>query len=194
MKKAIIAIIAVVVAIAAITGGYFLFADKDEPKEELVAYRDAFVEGLNLIESFSVHPDRYTNSLINGYQMSEDVVASFFETPENWLAYEQLLEIQNVGENNLTIYGFEVKNNGKDGVYVSTSLGAEIGISAGASEPASISFSVLCSNGELSSEEVKAIVDKMDISIVYSKTPTEFDNGTESIEEKKTVTIATRKD
>lgn len=192
MKKILIAVIAVVLVAALGIGGYFVLSDNNKEPEELLVYRDDFVEGINLLERFSTNPDRYKKALINEYQMGEDVANKFYEAPEEWLAYEQIIVLKNVSDEDLTIYGFEVKNNGKNGIYISTNLGGELGISAGALEPAPASFSVLCSDGELSSEEVKALADKMEISVVYSKTPTEYNDGTESVEEKKTAPILFR--
>lgn len=192
MKKILIAVMAVVLVAALGIGGYFVLSDNNKEPEELLVYRDDFVEGINLLERFTTNPDRYKNALINEYQMGEDVANKFYEAPEEWLAYEQIIVLKNVSDEDLTIYGFEVKNNGKNGIYISTNLGGELGISAGALEPAPASFSVLCSDGELSSEEVKALADKMEISVVYSKTPTEYNDGTESVEEKKTAPVLFR--
>lgn len=192
MKKILIAVMAVVLVAALGIGGYFVLSDNNKEPEELLVYRDDFVEGINLLERFTTNPDRYKKALINEYQMGEDVANKFYEAPEEWLAYEQIIVLKNVSDEDLTIYGFEVKNNGKNGIYISTNLGGELGISAGALEPAPASFSVLCSDGELSSEEVKALADKMEISVVYSKTPTEYNDGTESVEEKKTVPVLFR--
>ena len=192
MKKILIAVMAVVLVAALGIGGYFVLSDNNKEPEELLVYRDDFVEGINLLERFTTNPDRYKKALINEYQMGEDVANKFYEAPEEWLAYEQIIVLKNVSDEDLTIYAFEVKNNGKNGIYISTNLGGELGISAGALEPAPASFSVLCSYGELSSEEVKALADKMEISVVYSKTPTEYNDGTESVEEKKTAPILFR--
>lgn len=192
MKKIIIAVIAVVLVAAVAVGGYFVLSNREQEPAELVVYRDDFLEGISLIDRFVVNPDRYKNALINEYQMGEEVANSFYESPEEWLAYEQILELDSNSENDLTIYGFEVKDNGKNGIYISTNLGVELGIAAGASEPASASFSVLCSNGELSSEDVKALADKMEVSVIYSKTPTEYADGSESVEEKKTAPVLFR--
>ena len=192
MKKIIIALIAVVLAAALAVGGYFVLSDNNKEPQQLLVYRDDFIEGINLLERFVKNPDRYKTALVNEYQMSEDVAAKFYEAPEEWLAYEQIIILKNAGDEDLTIYGFEVKNNGKNGIYISTNLGGELGIAAGALEPATASFSVLCSNGELSSEEVMELANKMEVSVVYSKTPTEYNDGTESVEETKTAPVLFR--
>jgi hypothetical protein len=192
MKKIIIALIAVVLAAALAVGGYFVLSDNNKEPQQLLVYRDDFIEGINLLERFVKNPDRYKAALVNEYQMSEEVAAKFYEAPEEWLAYEQIIILKNAGDEDLTIYGFEVKNNGKNGIYISTNLGGELGIAAGALEPATASFSVLCSNGELSSEEVMELANKMEVSVVYSKTPTEYNDGTESVEETKTAPVLFR--
>lgn len=192
MKKIIIALVAVVLVAALAVGGYFVLSDNNKDPQQLVVYRDDFVEGINLLERFVKNPDRYKAALVNEYQMGEDVAAKFYEAPEEWLAYEQIIILKNAGDEDLTIYGFEVKNNGKNGIYISTNLGGELGIAAGALEPATASFSVLCSNGELSSEEVKALADKMEVNVIYSKTPTEYNDGSESVEETKTAPVLFR--
>lgn len=194
MKKIIIALIAVVLAAALAVGGYFVLSDNNKEPQQLLVYRDDFVEGINLLERFVKNPDRYKAALVNEYQMGEDVAAKFYEAPEEWLAYEQIIILKNAGDEDLTIYGFEVKNNGKNGIYISTNLGGELGIAAGALEPATASFSVLCSDGELSSEEVMELANKMEVSVVYSKTPTEYNDGTESVEETKTAPVLFRED
>lgn len=189
MKKAIIAIVIFAVVAAAAAGGYFIFSGNDEPKEavSLSITKDDFTETFSRIEAYIKNPDRYEAALASDYEMGNEKAAEFYAAPENWLAYEQILVVKNVGDTDVTVYGFEVKDNGKDGVYISTASGGEIGISPGGS--ATTSFSVLCSDGELSTDEVKAIVDSMEVSVVYTKTPEEYDNGEESTEETKLAVI-----
>lgn len=187
MKKAIIAIVAVIVAAVAV-GGYFIFGGKGEPEQAaLTVVKDDFTLNDNLLISLIKNPDRYQAKLANEYAMGEKTAAEFYEAPENWLAYEQIIEITNDSEEVITVYGFEVKNNGQNGVYVNTNLGGDLGISPGGTGPAS--FSVLFSDGDLSTEEAQALVDAMEISVVYSKTPAEYDDGSVSVEETKTAII-----
>ncbi len=188
MKKAIIAIVAVIVAAAVAVGGYFIFGGKGEPEQAaLTVVKDDFTLNDNLLISLIKNPDRYQAKLANEYAMGEKTAAEFYEAPENWLAYEQIIEITNDSEEVITVYGFEVKNNGQNGVYVNTNLGGDLGISPGGTGPAS--FSVLFSDGDLSTEEAQALVDAMEISVVYSKTPAEYDDGSVSVEETKTAII-----
>lgn len=190
MKKIIIAIVAVVLVAACATGAYFAFFGTDKnasPDLDIVV--DDFAEGVSFLEAVVKNPERYKTKLGKEYQMADETVADFFEMPEEWVSYEQTIVLYNIGENDLTVYGFDIKDNGKNGVYVSTVLGGELGIPVGGHGTAIIS--VLCDDGDKSVEEVKAIVDKMEISAVYTKSPVEYDDGTVSVEETKLALINT---
>lgn len=186
MKKNKIAIIiAAVIAFVAIAaaagiGASFLFDDKEE-KKGVSAVAVDFVEDTFLLERTAQHPERYTENLINEYEMSEKKAQEFYECPEEWLVYGQSLTVYNNSADSIRVYGFEVENNGKDGVYISTSTGGELDIAPGGHGPAS--FSVFCENGDLSTDEAKELVSNFKIKVLYTKTPTEFDDGTESVEE-----------
>ena len=190
MKKAIIAIVAVVLVAALAVGGYFIFSKEEKnPAEEITlsVIKDDFVLNDELLSILMKNPDRHQASLANDYAMGEAKAAAFFEAPEEWLAFEQIVEITNNSNESITVYGFEVKNNGKNGIYVNTDIGGELGISPNGTGPAS--FSVLFENGDLSTDEAKVLLDELEISVVYSKSPAEYDDGTESVEETKTALI-----
>ncbi len=185
MKKVIIAIVVIAIAAAAATGIYFATVNNkpDEAATELMVTKDSINERISLLEAFIKNPDRYKSRLVANYGLTEEKVEEFYAAPENWLTFEQIIVIENVGDTSCTIYGFEVENNGKNGIYINTSSGGEIGIAPGGS--ATTSFSVLCSDIELSSDEVKALVDEMNISVVYTNTPDEYADGSVSVEETK---------
>lgn len=189
MKKAIIAIVAVIVVAAIAVGGYFIFSSDDKNPEEitLTVIKDDFVLNDNLLSALIKNPDRYQAALANEYAMGEAKAAEFYESPEEWLSCEQIIEITNNSTESITVYGFEVENNGKNGIYVNTDIGGELGISPGGTGPAS--FSILFENGDLSTDEAKALLDELDIKIVFSKTPAEYDDGSASVEETKTAAV-----
>lgn len=189
MKKAIIAIVAVIVVAAIAVGGYFIFKPDDKTPEEitLTAIKDDFVLNDNLLVALVKNPDRYQAALANEYGMGEAKAAEFYQAPENWLAFEQIIEITNNSTESITIYGFEVENNGKNGIYVNTRIGGELGISPNGTGPAS--FSVLFEDGNLSTDEAKALLDELNIKVVYTKSPVEYDDGSESVEETKIAAI-----
>ncbi len=189
MKKVIIAIVIIAIAAAAATGIYFAVSNNkpDESATELIVTKDSIDERINLLEALIKNPDRYKSRLVEYYGLTEEKAEEFYAAPENWLTFEQIIVIKNAGDTHHTVYGYEVKDNGKNGIYINTSSGGELGIAPGST--ATTSFSVLCSDIELSSDEVKALVDEMEISVVYTNTPTEFADGSESVEETKTAAI-----
>lgn len=181
MKKVIIAIIIVALVAAAGIGAYFIFNDNNSDEFSVRAVREDFVDSPALLERIAQHPERYQDNLATEYEMGEEKAAEFYECPEEWLTYEQLITIYNDSSESITVYGFEVENNGKNGVYLSTSVGGELAIAPGGYGPAT--FSVFCDNGDLSTDEAKALTEKFDVKVIYTKTPTEYDDGTESVEE-----------
>lgn len=185
-KKKLAIIIAAVIAFVAIAaaagiGTYFIMENKNNDDSGVTAVTEDFVEDTLLLERVAQHPERYTENLINEYEMSEKKAQEFYECPEEWLVYGQSLTIYNNTAENITVYGFEVENNGKNGVYLSTSTGGELAIAPGGHGPAT--FSVFCENGDLSTDEAEELVSNFKVKILYTKTPTEFDDGTESVEE-----------
>ena len=189
MKKTIIAIVAVIVVAALAVGGYFIFSSDNKAPEEitLTVIKDDFVLNDNLLSALIKNPDRYKAALATDYAMGEAKADEFYEAPEEWLACEQIVKITNNSVENITVYGFTVENNGKNGIYVNSNIGGELGISPGGTGPAS--FSILFENGDLSTDEAKALLDELDIKVVYTKSPVEYDDGSESVEETKTAII-----
>lgn len=187
MKKNKLAIIIVsivaFIAVAAATGigTYFFIENKNDKNGSVTAIAEDFVEDSVLLERIARHPERYTKNLINEYEMSEKKAQEFYECPENWLVYGQTLTVYNNTADSITVYGFDVENNGKNGVYLSTSTDGDLAIAPGGHGPAI--FSVFCENGDLSTDEAKELVSNFKIKVLYTKTPIEFDDGTESVEE-----------
>ncbi|MBQ2694999.1 MAG: hypothetical protein IJF57_05555 [Clostridia bacterium] len=191
MKKAIIAIIVVAVVAAAATGAYFLFFKNSKPPVEdikVTVTMDDFIESHSRYDAMMKNPERYMRALAEEYQMGTEGAEKFFENAEEWLAYEQIIVIKNDGDHDITVYGYEIEDNGKNGIYISTSAGGEIGIPPGGT--ATTVFSILCSDIEASTDEAKALVDEMNVNVVFTKSPEEYENGTESVEETKTAAIS----
>ncbi len=188
MKKVIIAIVVIAIAAAAAVGIYFAVGNNNnEPVSELVVTKDSIDERVSILEVLMKNPDRYKSHLAENYALGMEKAEEFYAAPENWLAFEQVILIENTGDTSCTVYGFEVKDNGKNGIYINTAAGGEIGIAPGSS--AATSFSVLCSDIELSSTEAMELIDKMEISVVYTNSPTEYADGSISVEETKTAAI-----
>lgn len=190
MKKVIIAIVVIAVAAAAAVGIYFAVANNepDPAAIELVVTKDSIGERISILETLTKNPERYKSHLAENYGLGAEKTEEFFAAPENWLSFEQIIVIENTGDTNYTIYGYEVKDNGKNGIYINTESGGEISIAPGSS--ATTSFSVLCSDIELSVDEAIALINEMDVSVVYTNSPTEYADGSVSVEETKTAAIA----
>ncbi len=190
MKKIIAIAVAAVLIIGGAVGAYFLL--KPEAPEEsgtvsISASKGDFIETTDLIERYMLRPELYKDSMGGLYTMTDREVERFFESPEDWLAYEYMINIKNTGEEPVSVYGFEIENNGKNKVYLSNQFGGELGLAKGAEY--TVSISVLCSDGDFTTDEAKAAADKANIKILYSKQPTELDDGTDSVEEIKKIDI-----
>lgn len=184
MKKTIAIIVAVVLIVGGALGAYFFLKPEEKDGTVSISVSKAdFVETISLIERYMKTPEKYKESLPGLYGMTAEEAENFFAAPENWLAYEYIINIKNTGEEPVSVYGIEVEGNGKDGVYLSKQFGGELGLPADTQH--SISISVLCSNGDATTDEVLSAVEDMAINIIYSKQPTEADDGAESVEETK---------
>ncbi len=191
MKKIIAIVVAAVLVIGGAVGAYFLL--KPEAPEEgtvsISASKGDMIETISLIERYMIRPEMYKDSMGSLYSMTDEEVDKFFEAPEDWLAYEYMVNIKNTGEEAVSVYGFEIEGNGKNKVYLSNQFGGELGLAEGAEY--TVSISVLCSDGDMTTDEVKAAADKAKIKILYSKQPTELDDGTDSVEEIKKLDLVT---
>lgn len=191
MKKIIAIVVAAVLIIGGAVGAYFLLKP-DAPEEGAVsisASKGDMIETISLIERYMLRPEMYKDSMGGLYSMTDEEVNKFFEAPEDWLAYEYMVNIKNTGEEAVSIYGFEIEGNGKNKVYLSNQFGGELGLAKGAEY--TVSISVLCSDGDMTTDEVKAAADKVNVKILYSKQPKELDDGTDSVEEIKKLNLVT---
>ena len=128
MKKAIIAIVVIAIAAAAAVGIYFAVGNNnpDTPVSELVVTKDSIHERISILEALIKNPDRNKKHLAEDYALGAEKAEEFYAAPENWLSFEQIIVIENTGDTSCTVYGFEVKDNGKNGIYINTAAGGEI--------------------------------------------------------------------
>lgn len=188
MKKAIISIMLALALVLSFAG-----CDGNAPEEiteNIVVVRgESFIESLDIMDTMLKTPERFRPILLESGGMDKKTADSFFETPEEWLVYSYTLSLSNIGDESITVYGMEVENNGKNGVYIIGDFGAELGLSQNGTGYTAVD--VLCSDIELSQDEIKAIVDEMVLNVVYTKTPIENDDGSSSVEETKRVPVQT---
>lgn len=191
MKKILLPIVAVLAALAIGLGcGYYFFSFRPAKNHADVTVSKAMFEPDTVrIAGYVKDEAAGRRSLEAFYGFTPEQIDGFYANAPEWLAYLLTVEITNNSEESITICGFESKENGKDGVYFATNTGAQLSISPGGKGEAFIP--VLCSNGELADDAVKALVDGMELTALYSKTPAENDDGTESVEETKRVAVDT---
>ncbi|MBR4726805.1 MAG: hypothetical protein IK080_02835 [Clostridia bacterium] len=191
MKKIVLSIVAVLLALVIGLGcGYYFFSYRPEKNRvDITVSKAMFDPDTARIPGYVKDEEAGRRSLETIYGFTTEEIDAFYENAPKWLAYLLTVEIKNDSEDSITVLGFQSKDNGKDGVYFATDFGGELSISAGGKGEAIIP--VLCSNGELSDDAVKALVDGMDLNVLYSKTPTENDDGSQSAEETKTVAVDT---
>ncbi len=188
MKKSLVAIL-----IALALAFSFCSCGKEEPvevKENIVIARgQKFVESVENMETMLKTPERFKPVFEEKGAMSKKDIKDFFDAPEEWLVYSYVISLSNIGSESITVYGMEVENNGENGVYVIADFGAELGLSQNGTGYTAVD--VLCSNIDLSEEEIKAIVDGMVMNVIYTKTPVENEDGSESVEETKRIPVQT---
>ncbi len=164
MKKALIAIVAVILVAALSTGAYFLFSANKDSGAVTVSVEE-FSDSPDILMSLMNRPEKFTKVLENDYHLGAEKTAEFYECPEEWLTYAELITIENTTKETITVFALDVAENGKNGVYISTLLDGEYEIAPNSNT--SVYFNILCDNGDLSTDEAKALVEAMDIKIVY---------------------------
>ncbi len=174
MKKTVAIIITVVVLAAAALGIYFgFFAGEEEPSAAIAIYPDSFILSDSTVDTYLSEPEKYRKSLSVSYGLSDELASDFLEAPENWLAFEMILNLENTSDKSMTILGYKINNNGKNGIYASTAIGGELTLSPRAAYP--VALRVLCNDGDISSEEARELVEKLDIDLIYGETVDEDD-------------------
>ena len=133
MKKIIIAIVIGILTAAVGTGIYFVTADKNDGTVSVTV--DDFVDSPDTLESLMTRPEIYTKVLENQYHLGAEKTAEFYEYPEEWLTYTEFLTVTNSTDETITVFALDVSDNGKDGVYICTSLEGDIEIEPGNTAP-----------------------------------------------------------
>ncbi len=178
-KKAVIIVAAVLVVAAAFCAGIFLGKDKNTvkpPKDGELSIKATFDEltvGDNILDNVAEHNDRWSQSLLVNYGMDEKTRDKLLEAPEEWLAFNYIIDIDNLSAEDVLVSGLEVKDNGKNGVYISKNLDGLSVFNAGGSS--FICVTVFHDGNEPSLEEVEKIVKGMKMNVIYSAVPADLD-------------------
>lgn len=169
MKKSLIAIIAVIVLALVGTAGYFLGRRPTAtPVDKTpVAELADFEAHDQTVDEYAVSEIATAEYMMKAFEMDEKTAKDFKERPEEWLGFTVYMNLKNTTDKNLSFFNAVCPDNGKNGVYVFTETTSTLGIPAGGSYQ--VAIPVLIHNNNLSNDEARAIVSKMDISYLCSE-------------------------
>lgn len=154
-----------------------------EPVKDISAVK-AFLED-NCLElydsviwqSISKNPDRWGNWFTKLYGMSDEEKQSALEAAENaeWVSYNLYIIVDNANnEEELCLFGLDIPDNGKDGVYINTSIENSTFKQIAASGKDAVLANVLVHNADFSLDEVLDVIKGMDISVKCGPVPENF--------------------
>ncbi|MEI6578329.1 MAG: hypothetical protein WCN92_02565 [Eubacteriales bacterium] len=172
----------IVIAIAATIAVFFVIAAGRPTAIGGSVYKDSL-----LLQSFYDYPQSISRILPTTYGLTDEQSKSVLNDKGEWNAYTLDVAVNNKSKDNITLYTFEVKNNGKNDVWISKVANNSAGIVSGNIE--TISISVLVKGKDVSAETAAAAIKKYSIKIGYSKTPTKNSQGVESIEKHKIINV-----
>jgi hypothetical protein len=121
------------------------------------------------------------------YGFSQDAAESVLNNPDEWKAYKFEVAVNNKSKETITLNSYSIKKNGKNDVWVSTVAEPKVNIIGGNTE--TISIVVLVMGKDVTAEDAAQAIQKYSVKIVYSATPTISQDGKESIEKSKTITV-----
>lgn len=183
LKKIVAIIVAAVVVIGAGVGVY-LYISKSKNAEttpQLEASFEDFTLNETIYSIIQEHPDRYKTAFLTDYSMDDKTAQSLIDTPENWLAFNLFVTVNNPNDKDMCINDIKVDGNGDDGLYIHEALGSSMDV-VSANGSYSLCIPVFIHTNEPSLDEVKAMVLKKNVFVVYSDVPTEI--GGESTSDK----------
>jgi len=196
MKKTIIFILVGVIILAAGIGiGYKVFSSpqsNNQPKDGktvteegatvdngkvnslgVKAYFSDVAMGSNLFLSIDKYPERWRNALKNSYGMSDKTADSLIKTPEEWLAFNLFINIDNPDDKQILVGDIEVKQNGKNGLYFQKILDGQHIIEKNVTSQITIAF--FLEDNEPSLEEVTEMIKNLDIYVNYVPMPEDIE-------------------
>lgn len=176
-KKIIITIIcaAIVAAAAIATGVYFLGYSAGKKNAETPVAEQEISEPVCQLNDFSLYDtavDQYASKenfgvpyLTKYFEMTEADANDLVEHPENWLCFQAYISIKNTDIDELSLFGIDCENNGKDGVYVFTGRSGTTTIPKKGSYVMCVP--VLFHNNEYSTDEAREKIGVLDATVCY---------------------------
>lgn len=112
-----------------------------------------------------------SSNTLSDFGLPADAQNSLKKDPSKWRSFTIAVDFKNTTDSNITVYGLNLKENGKNSVYVAPNSAGIAGYAASDKSAKRIYFNVLVGNGNLEESAVIATIKSMGVSIVYSRTP-----------------------
>lgn len=175
MKKKIMIAVDIILVIAIIFGVVFLVNHfKGDTNKNVKATFYNFTLNEAFFQDLTDYKDRYDSLLVSSFGMDEETKNDIFENPEQWLAYNLFFNVENYDSEDIILASFENKNQGENGVYISTEFGSVQTVSNAA--PAISYVTVLIHNVELSDAECEELVKSMNLYVGCAAYTDDFEN------------------
>jgi len=135
-------------------------------------------------ERFVKHYKKILGSM---YGFTGAEVDSVLSGSGSWTAFNLEVNIENRTGGPVTVYSYEIPDNGKDKIWICTISDGEIGIPDGVTEK--VSITILVNDKNISEKQIEQTVKGYGISVVYSPSPKIDAQGNEIPEEKLSAVI-----
>lgn len=159
----------------------FSFASCSEEKtDDTPNSLNAFASTLlpnDFLDVYKEAPDSNSNKII-GFGFTSEEFNEKFVKNGNWNTFNLQIEFGNTNDFGVTVFGVDVAENGKKGVFVSTAADAVIGLPANFTSTQDIYCKVI-SDAALSESDIIKTLSKMGITLLF----TNASNGAEELSE-----------
>lgn len=131
----------------------------------------------DFLDVYKENPDSHSNKII-GFGFTSEEFNEKFVKNGNWNTFNLKIEFGNTNDFGVTIFGIDVAENGKKGVFVSTAADAVIGLPANFTGTQDIYCKVIA-DAALSESDIIKTLSKMGITLLF----TNASNGAEELSE-----------
>ena len=181
IKTAIVILVPLLVIAVLATAAAKVFGSKPSAKAGSV------FDGASLLDVYYSHPGTALKDLEKDFGLSPENAESVLNAKTEWKAYSLEIEVDNKSSDDITLYAYDVKNNGKDNIWLITVADPEIAIISGNKQ--TVALTALVKGSDVSAQDAADAIKKYNIKIDYTKTPVKNDAGVESIERHKMISV-----
>lgn len=186
MKKRKVLIAAAALAAAALALLLmFVLTDKSSLKATYSSFQrsDSTLESYR-DERYIKHSKKVLGSM---YGFTGAEVDSVLSDNDSWTAFLLEVEVENKTGGPVTVYSYEIPDNGKDKIWICTVSDGEIGIPDNVSDK--VYINILVNRKDISEKQIEQTVKDYGISVIYSPSPEIDAQGNETPQEKLSVAI-----